>query len=144
MPVSDSGTVVQIPDRQVVVETPPKARRRTFTVAYKLDVVDEYDRSDALGRGALLRREGLYTSTISEWRRARDGGSLDRGDPPKRGPRPAVSARRLRTAEEENARLRAELDTARRVIKIQGELAALLERLSATSATPTPESEAAA
>jgi transposase-like protein len=138
MPVLDSGTVVAVSGRSVV-----RARRRTFTVAYKLDVLDEYDRSDALGRGALLRREGLYTSMISQWRRARDGGALDQENPPRRGPRPVpTSARRLQAAEMENARLKAELDTARQVIKVQGELAALLERLSATSAIPVSESEA--
>jgi len=143
MPVSDSGTVVAVSEASVVVGPPAKARRRTFTVAYKLDILDEYDRSDALGRGALLRREGWYTSSISEWRRARDGGALDPGDPPQRGPRRVPeTVRRLKAAEAETARLKAELDTARQVIKVQGELAALLEKLSTSSAIPTAESEA--
>ena len=52
-------------------EVPGKARRRTFTAQYKLDVVAEYDAAAAGEKGAVLRREGLYSSHVTEWRRAR-------------------------------------------------------------------------
>jgi transposase len=52
-----------------------RPRRRTFTLAYKLAIVEEYDRlAEARDRGALLRREGLYHSHIQQWREARDKG----------------------------------------------------------------------
>ena len=57
-------------------EVPEKARRRTFTAQYKLDVVAEYDAARAGEKGAVLRREGLYSSHVIEWRRARDAGAL--------------------------------------------------------------------
>ena len=56
---------------------PDRPRRRTFTAAYKLALLDEYDRCTGDGdKGALLRREGLYSSQVAEWRRARDSGPL--------------------------------------------------------------------
>ncbi len=114
--------------------------RRSFTVAQKLDILDEYEKADPLGRGALLRREAIYTSTISQWRHARDTGRWAGGQP-KRGPVPKPEAvRRIEELEAETARLRSELATARQVVKVQGELAALLETLSASSATPDSES----
>ena len=57
-------------------EVPEKARRRRFTAQYKLDVVAEYDAAPAGQKGAVLRREGLYSSHVIEWRRARDAGAL--------------------------------------------------------------------
>jgi transposase-like protein len=119
----------------------PKVSRRSFSVEYKLGVLAEYDAADALGRGALLRREGLYTSSISLWRRARDrGGAEALGGP--RGPKPDPGSRRVAELEAVNARLGRELATARSVIKVQGELAALLEQLSTSSATPRSQSGA--
>jgi transposase len=61
------------PDPQV----PERARRRTYTAKYKRDVLAEYEGCDRSGRGALLRREGLYTSLISAWREQRDKGALE-------------------------------------------------------------------
>src|SRR6202023_3988692 len=57
-------------------EVPEKARRRTFTAQYKLQVVAEYDAAPSGEKGAVLRREGLYSSHVIEWRRARDAGTL--------------------------------------------------------------------
>jgi hypothetical protein len=114
--------------------------RRSFTVARKLDILEEYEKADPLGRGALLRREASYTSTISQWRHARDTGRWAGGQP-RRGPAPRPeTVKRIEELEAETARLRAELATARQVVKVQGELAALLETLSASSATPNAES----
>jgi transposase len=57
-------------------EVPERASRRTYSAQYKLRILAEYERRDRDGRGALLRREGLYTSPISEWRKQRDQGAL--------------------------------------------------------------------
>ena len=66
-----SGVVSDVPDPEV----PERARRRTYTAAYKRDVLAEYEAADRAGKGALLRREGLYTSLISAWREQRDKGA---------------------------------------------------------------------
>ena len=72
----DAGRVTGERQERPDPEVPGKARRRTFTAQYKLDVVAEYDAAPAGGRGAVLRREGLYSSHVIEWRRARDAGTL--------------------------------------------------------------------
>jgi transposase len=51
-------------------------KRRSFTAKYKLDILTEYDAATPAERGVLLRREGLYSSHLSEWRKARDSGAL--------------------------------------------------------------------
>ena len=68
--VEDAGTARPDP------EVPERARRRTFTAQYKLEIVAEYDAAPDGEKGAVLRREGLYSSHIIEWRRARDAGAL--------------------------------------------------------------------
>lgn len=122
-----SVTAEDVPDPQV----PERAHRRTFTAKYKLAILEEYERADRGERGAILRRENLYSSLLAEWRHQRDRGALEALSSP-RGPKPGKAA--SSAAEIEIARLRAELDTAREVIRVQGELSALLERLSAESA----------
>src|SRR4051794_24027819 len=57
-------------------EVPERARRRTFTAKYKLEILAAYDAAAEGEKGALLRREGLYSSHIVDWRRARDAGAL--------------------------------------------------------------------
>jgi transposase-like protein len=112
---------------------------RQYLAAYKLRVLAEYERLDKAGKGALLRREGLYTSLISEWRKQRDKGALQafqqrRGRPPA-DPRDHKLAR----LERDNARLRDQLERARKVIEVQGELSALLGELATGSATDDSE-----
>jgi len=107
---------------------------RTRRRRYKLDVLAEYERLDRAGKGALLRREGLYTSLISAWREQRDKGALAALSAV-RGPAPAdPAARENERLAAQNARLQAELDKARQVIRVQGELSALLAQLSKQSA----------
>ena len=121
-------------------EVPERAKRRSYTARYKLEILDEYETLERDGKGALLRREGLYTSLISEWRKQRDRGALAAlAAKPGRQPVDPV--------ERENARLRQrvdrleeELGTARRVIEVQGKLSALLEEL-ATDSAPTTSGE---
>jgi len=121
-------------------EVAPRAKRRTFTAKYKLAVLAEYDQLPPGEKGALLRREGLYSSHIVDWRRARDRGALaglsaTRGRPPA-DPRDRLIAK----LEADNAKLEAELDRTRRVVQVQGKLSALLEELSG-SATPNEQKQ---
>ena len=111
---------------------PERLVRRTFSAAYKLATLTEYEAATEAGaKGAILRREGLYSSHISEWRRARDAGALAGLDPKPRSravsPEQAQLARVRRRAE----RAEAELAKARLVIDIQGKASELLERLLA-------------
>lgn len=100
---------------------PERPRRRSFTAAYKLSILERYDRCAGDGdKGALLRREGLYSSHLVEWRRARDAGALGALGPKPRPrgttPEQAELARTRRRAE----RAEAELAKTRLVIEIQG------------------------
>src|SRR4030081_3583845 len=63
-------------DERAELEVPERATRRVFSAQYKLRILAEYERRDRDDRSALLRREGLYTSSISEWRRQREEGAL--------------------------------------------------------------------
>jgi len=123
----------QDPDPEVV----ERPRRRVFTAAYKAAILDELDQVTEPGaKGALLRREGLYSSHIVDWRRLRAAGGLEALGRP-RGPRPAdpleIENERLRGQVE---RLRTRLDRAERVIAVQGNVSALLRELSLGSADP--------
>jgi len=125
------------PDPEVPARPRPP---RQYPAAYKLRILAEYERLDKAGKGALLRREGLYTSLISEWRKQRDRGALKAlGQGVRRGRPPADplkrEAARLRA---ENARLRDQLARQARVLQAQGELSALLSRLAASSAEQGP------
>ena len=115
-------------------EVPERAKRRRYPAGYKLEILAEYESLDRDGKGALLRREGLYTSLLSEWRKQRDRGALA-GLAAKPG-RPPVDP-----VERENARLRRQVERleddlgkARKVIEVQGKLSALLEELATDSA----------
>lgn len=116
-------------------EVPERARPpRRYTAKYKARVLAEYDGLSKSEKGAYLRREGLYSSLISEWRKQRDRGA--REALAKSSGRPAADPRdrevtRLRR---ENERLAGELDKARKVIEVQGKLSALLEQLATDSA----------
>ena len=101
---------------------------------YKQRILDEYEAATEDGaKGAILRREGLYTSHISEWRRSRDAGALaglaPRPRPPAVSPEQRELARLRRRAETAEA----ELAKARLVIDIQGKASELLGRLLAES-----------
>ena len=110
-------------------EVSAKATRRRFTPQYTLSIVEQADECESPGDiGRLLRREGLYSSHLSAWRKAAREGSL-RELARKRGPKPLAGKRdvkRLRRLERENARLREELRKARIVIEVQGKVSGLL------------------
>jgi transposase len=105
------------------------AKRRTFTAEYKLNILEEADAATGDGLiGALLRREGLYSSLLSTWRRERQEGTLSGR---KRGPqaRPAdIRDDELRKLRRENERLTIELRKAQLVIEVQKKVAVLWER----------------
>ena len=111
-------------------EVPERARRRTFTAQYKQEVLAAYEAAASGEKGAILRREGLYSSLITEWRRARDAGVL--AGPARRRGRPAGDPRDAQIArlEKEKAKLEQELAKARFVVAVQAKLQALLEALS--------------
>jgi transposase-like protein len=124
-------TDAMTPDPQVPERPRPP---RQYPAAYKLRILEEYERLDKAGKGALLRREGLYTSLISEWRKQRDKGALQALQ--QRRGRPPVDPlqRELARLQAENARLRDQLARQAKVLEVQGELSALLSRLATSSA----------
>ncbi len=128
----------------VVGDAPPpdRPRRRRFTADYKLAVLADYDRLTGDGdKGALLRREGLYSSHIVEWRRARDVGALaELGKPRGRKRRRSAEGVELERVRRRNERLESELARARLVIEVQGKVSALLEAIS-ESAEPEQKSK---
>lgn len=109
-------------------EVGPRARRRTFTVAFKLRVLREADACKQPGQlGALLRREGLYSSHLTVWRRDRDRGAVKALASRKRGPKgPSAEAKRVVELERENQRLRDELRRAQLINEAQKKLHELL------------------
>ena len=80
--MEDPGRVADDAGRRPDPEVPERARRRTFTAKYKLEVLADYDAAPEGEKGAVLRREGLYSSHIVQWRKARDAGALA-GWPPR-------------------------------------------------------------
>jgi len=123
---SGRGAQPQVPDPELVEH----AKRRRFSAEYKLRVLREVEACTRPGEiGALLRREGLYSSLLSEWRKQREASSLQALQRP-RGPKLA------HPLEAENAKLRrrlerteGELQKARKVIEVQGNVSALLGEL---------------
>jgi transposase-like protein len=112
-------------------EVEPKARRRTFTAAYKARILAEYEAATGPGeKGAILRRERLYSAHIVEWRRARDKGALEALSKPKGRPAADERDRELEKLRAKADRLEKELAKARLVIEIQGKVNELLETLS--------------
>lgn len=113
----------------VDAEVVEKPLRRRFSAAYKQRIVAEADRCTESGEvGRLLRREGLYSSHLTAWRKAARDGSL-RALSQKRGPKPGPSnplEPKLRKLERENRRLEDELRKAHVIIDVQGKVAGLL------------------
>ena len=112
------------------VEVVAKAQRRRFTAAYKRRVLQEAERCTKPGEiGALLRREGLYSSHLTTWRGARARGELAGDGAKRRGPKPKPvppEAKRILQLERENRRLRARAERAEALVEVQKKLSALL------------------
>ena len=122
-------------------------KRRTFTAAYKLAMIEKYDAATEPGaKGALLRGEGLYDSHISYWRKARNSGGLKppSASVPANGA-PAAAHKGRPSGEAENERLRkrlakaeVKLEQTRAALDIMGKAFALLELLSESADSPRP------
>jgi transposase len=119
----DAGRVTGERQERPDPEVPEKARRRSFTAQYKLDVVAEYDAAATGEKGAVLRREGLYSSHVIEWRRARDAGALA-GPARPRGPAADPRDAQIARLRKEKAQLEQELARARFVVDVQSKLQA--------------------
>lgn len=115
-------------------EVVPRARRRTFTIADKRRILQAADLCTRPGEvGALMRREGVYSSSLSTWRRQREVADLAALAPQKRGPKadPArIDALLIAQLTRERDKLRVELGKAQLVIEVQKKVAALLDLLA--------------
>ena len=120
------------PDPQVI----PKAERRRFSAEYKQRILVEADACTERGQiGALLRREGLYSSHLDKWRTQHERGVLQALTPQKRGPKPDPQAAEIAKLRHENEQLRTRLQRAEHIIDVQKKLAELLGTLP--SETPS-------
>jgi transposase len=138
--VSMTATVVASHDGDMADHDTARPRRRRFSPEYKLAILAEYDRLTEPGdKGALLRREGLYTSHIVEWRRAREAGALAGLAAQARRPRRTPAQVELERVRRRNQRLEAELARTKAALEIVGKAHALLEQLS-ESADSEPRS----
>jgi len=114
------------PDSEVV----GKAKRRTFSIEYKMRILEQADAASATpgGVGALLRREGLYSSHLTSWRRERQAGILEALKPHKRGPRSEHNplAEETQKLRRQVGQLTEKLRKAEIIIDVQKKVAALL------------------
>lgn len=119
-------------------ETEVRRAKRSWPAQYKLDILCEIEQAKESGEltvAEICRREGLYSSLISEWRRQRDEGALE-GLRDRRPGRPHKNRTKAELARlrAENDKLRDELDTAKELIEAQGKVSALLQAMSPKSA----------
>jgi transposase-like protein len=128
--IADPGRVSGAGSERPDPEVPERARRRTFTAKYKLEILAAYEAAPEGEKGALLRREGLYSSHIVEWRRARDAGALAALAARRGRKRRDPAAERITRLEAEKQHLEQELAKARFVVEVQAKLHALLETIS--------------
>jgi transposase len=121
----------------------PRPSRRVFTAEYKLAILTEYENAPNGEKGAILRREGLYSSHVIEWARARDAGTLttrpaaDSAAPAKR-PRKTAEQLELEELRRRNAKLEADLTKTKLALDIMGKAHALLEELSESADNDKP------
>jgi transposase len=111
-------------------EVGEKAVRRRFSAAYKLRILKEAEACKETGQcGALLRREGLYSSHLTTWRRQAEQGTLEALSPRKRGPKvqkPHPLVKRMEALEKENQQLRHQLKQAETIIEVQKKISEML------------------
>ncbi len=134
--MSQNGTpTAALPDPEVR----PKAKRRQFTAEYKKRILDEADAcTTPTQRGALVRREGLYSSHLHSWRRQRDQGILDGLTPKKRGVKPDPLALENAQLRREIEQLQAQLHRAETIIEVQKKVSQLLGLPTAPPPTNGP------
>jgi transposase len=114
--------------------------RRQFSAKYKAKILAEYDNLPRSARGAMLRREGLYSSLITTWRRQRDQGADAALARPAGRQKADPRDREIARLKKDNVRLASELDKSRQVVEIQKKLSALLEQLATDSTAENGES----
>ena len=125
--------VLNVPDPEVVV----KAQRRRFTAEYKRRILQEADACTQHGEiGALLRREGLYSSHLNTWRQQRQRGELQGLTPAKRGRKADPQAAEIARLQRETARLKVQLERAELIIDVQKKFLKILDE------SPTVNAEA--
>jgi transposase len=128
----------EVPDPEV----PAKARTRSWSAAAKARILAEYEGLDKAGKGALLRREGIYSSLISAWRLQRDQAVSQVLARPAGRPPADTRDREIARLRQRVDHLEGELGKARKVIDIQGKLSELLGQLATdsppTGSEPTP------
>ena len=107
-------------------EVPAKVQRRRFSAEYRRRIVQQADACQSGELGALLRREGLYASHLTTWRRQREQGELGAGRARKRGPVPKLIDPRVHQLEVENRRLARQLHRAETIITLQKKVAEIL------------------
>ena len=113
----------ELPKTEIVA----KAQRRQYTAEYKLRILREVEACQGSGEiGALLRREGLYSSNLTNWRRQRESGELDGLSAHKRGPKVDPQAAELARLKRENERLQERLRKAELIIEVQKKVSQLL------------------
>ena len=104
-----------------------RPKRRQHTAEYKLRILGELDECTGKGEaGAILRREGLYSSLISKWREQREQGSLNGLGSQRRGPKIDPNAAELARLQRENKRLKEKLERAELIIDVQKKVARLI------------------
>lgn len=117
-------------DQRPQTEVTPKAKRRIYSAAYKLRILEEADQCTVPGEvGALLRREGLYSSLLSSWRRQREKGKVGALSSKKRGPKPSPDTaliREIAKLRREKERVEIKLKKAEIIIDVQKKVSALL------------------
>lgn len=119
-------------------EVAAKAVRRRYSAEYKLRILQEAEECESGEIGALLRREGLYSSHLTTWRRQREAGQLAGLSPRKRGPKPDPQAEELKRLRKENERLQARLQQAEAIIEAQKKISQLFG-LGSTNESDEPK-----
>jgi transposase len=115
-----------------------RPRRRTFSAEYKAAIVAEYDAAADGEKGAVLRREGLYSSHVIEWRRARDAGALAGLQPADRPAKRSAEQAEIERLRARAERAEAELARTKAALEVVGKTHALLEMLSGSAASEKP------
>jgi len=131
-PVADDGPV-PVPGPRA-----ERPRRRAFTAEYKARVLAEYEAAGTGEKGAVLRREGLYSSHLVEWRRIRDAAALGALAPQAQARTKTPEQAQIERLRADKTRLRAELARTQAALEVVGKVHALLEMLSGSAEPPAP------
>ena len=127
------------PEEGMQTEVVAKAKRRQYSAEYKLRIMRELDECSGKGEsGAVLRREGLYSSLVSKWREQREKGGLNGLSRQRRGPQVDPNVAELVRLRRENKRLKEQLERAEIIIDVQKKVAQLV---GTTPAAPQNEED---